>query len=388
MEKRGQVAMEFLMTYGWAIIVILIAIAGLWMLGVFNVDSPNTCQISAPFSCQDVFIDEAGISFQLALSESFTGGIKSISVNGLPCTEIIGSEEFEGGQVNNIRCVLTSLEVDEQASVKFEAASKQGNGFLKTTEGTASGKVKKSYYTRSGDPSLVVAFDFEDNAKDLSEQGNDGVLKNDVDCSVEGRFGSGCYFSGKTPNVLVPGSSPPSYSYTGDFIEIPHSNSLAITKEITIEAWLNPEVTDTPGGGPVEFQDFLSKGSYNIWRMALDEGGTNNLKIIQQFGAATEITLSEENVFTQGEWTHFAWTYDGSQSQIYINGEPSGPPIDITGNLAVNTASDFTIGSWKTSDDPRTTHNSPTRFYKGFIDELAVYNRALSTDEIKKHSLI
>jgi hypothetical protein len=51
MNKKGQAAMEFLMTYGWAILAAIIAIGALAWFGVFRPSVPETCTISAPFSC-------------------------------------------------------------------------------------------------------------------------------------------------------------------------------------------------------------------------------------------------------------------------------------------------------------------------------------------------
>jgi hypothetical protein len=53
MRKKGQAAMEFLMTYGWAILVVLIALGALFYLGVFSPRVPATCQANAPLSCTD-----------------------------------------------------------------------------------------------------------------------------------------------------------------------------------------------------------------------------------------------------------------------------------------------------------------------------------------------
>ncbi len=43
--KKGQAAMEFLMTYGWAILVVIIAIGSLWYFGALNPSTflPNQC---------------------------------------------------------------------------------------------------------------------------------------------------------------------------------------------------------------------------------------------------------------------------------------------------------------------------------------------------------
>lgn len=55
MNKKGQAAMEFLMTYGWAILVVLIAIGALAYFGVLNPGKylPSSCTISNQFGCQE-----------------------------------------------------------------------------------------------------------------------------------------------------------------------------------------------------------------------------------------------------------------------------------------------------------------------------------------------
>jgi len=55
MEKRGQAAMEFLMTYGWAILAAVIAIGVLAYFGVFSPSRyvQEMCTISPPFGCND-----------------------------------------------------------------------------------------------------------------------------------------------------------------------------------------------------------------------------------------------------------------------------------------------------------------------------------------------
>ena len=53
MNKKGQAAMEFLMTYGWAILVVLAAIGALAYFGVLSPDRfmPSKCMVSGGFSC-------------------------------------------------------------------------------------------------------------------------------------------------------------------------------------------------------------------------------------------------------------------------------------------------------------------------------------------------
>jgi hypothetical protein len=62
MFKKGQAALEFLMTYGWAILVVLVAIGALAYFGVLNPGAylPNTCLIGPGFSCDDFKVDGTG----------------------------------------------------------------------------------------------------------------------------------------------------------------------------------------------------------------------------------------------------------------------------------------------------------------------------------------
>lgn len=61
-QKKGQAAMEFLMTYGWALLVVLIAIGALAFFGVLNPSRflPNSCSLAPGFACNDFKVSEAG----------------------------------------------------------------------------------------------------------------------------------------------------------------------------------------------------------------------------------------------------------------------------------------------------------------------------------------
>ncbi|MEK6876243.1 MAG: hypothetical protein AABX63_02440, partial [Nanoarchaeota archaeon] len=54
-KKKSQAAMEFLMTYGWAILVVLVAIGALAYFGVLSPDKflPAKCQLPAGIACTD-----------------------------------------------------------------------------------------------------------------------------------------------------------------------------------------------------------------------------------------------------------------------------------------------------------------------------------------------
>ncbi len=83
-NKKAQAAMEFLMTYGWAILIVLIALAALFFLGVFNPRTTNTCLVSAPFTCTDVKVSGTTLNLVLAASGSYSS-LPSIVAAGANC---------------------------------------------------------------------------------------------------------------------------------------------------------------------------------------------------------------------------------------------------------------------------------------------------------------
>ena len=68
MNKRAQAAMEFLMTYGWAILVVLIAIGALAYFGVLNPNKflPQSCTLSPGLSCIDFAVYSDGVVIKIA----------------------------------------------------------------------------------------------------------------------------------------------------------------------------------------------------------------------------------------------------------------------------------------------------------------------------------
>jgi hypothetical protein len=80
MAKKGQAAMEFLMTYGWAILAAVIVIGVLAYFGVFTPSTyvPNTCVISAPFGC-----NAGSVNISAVIIEIMNGGGEGFNITSL-----------------------------------------------------------------------------------------------------------------------------------------------------------------------------------------------------------------------------------------------------------------------------------------------------------------
>lgn len=97
MSRKAQAATEFLMTYGWTILIIMIVIGLLFALGVFDIKTPNTCYTPEPYKCLDVKASGTTVSFLISASGvdgSANNAIdvtdpepKNIRVNGKDCPD-------------------------------------------------------------------------------------------------------------------------------------------------------------------------------------------------------------------------------------------------------------------------------------------------------------
>src|SRR3989344_6998129 len=69
MKRKGQAAMEFLMTYGWAILVVLIVIGALAYFGVLNPQTllPERCELQLGIRCKDHLISAATDDIRLSI---------------------------------------------------------------------------------------------------------------------------------------------------------------------------------------------------------------------------------------------------------------------------------------------------------------------------------
>jgi len=88
--KKGQAALEYLVTYGWAILVVLVVLSSLYFLGVFNPKTTNTYSIKAPLLIQDMAVRDNGILFKISSNIADAASITDITINGQSCNSLGG----------------------------------------------------------------------------------------------------------------------------------------------------------------------------------------------------------------------------------------------------------------------------------------------------------
>ncbi|MBC8470859.1 MAG: hypothetical protein H8D56_15410 [Planctomycetes bacterium] len=202
------------------------------------------------------------------------------------------------------------------------------------------------------DPALVGWWTFDEGtgniAADSSGNGNDGTLNGPLEWTTEGKIGGAMAFTGPYNFVLVEDAP-----------------SLNMTQEITIAAWINPSWT-----GNNRILQKSSGGGDNQYRL-IKEGG-NNIRVHLPPASNFEIT---GNIPPQGEWTHLAATYDHSMIRVYYDGVVVGETA-FSGNLAVSNGQLFIGNKW--AQAPAGDE------FNGIMDDVRIYNRALTQSEIKR----
>ncbi|MFH0870343.1 MAG: LamG domain-containing protein [archaeon] len=144
----------------------------------------------------------------------------------------------------------------------------------------------------------------------------------------------------------------------GDYVKVNDSNSLDLTNSFTISAWIYPAETQQGyvvckyGAYMIQFQG-VNTSQGGIW--------------INGTWTALVSTTSFLN-----EWTHVVFTYNGTRAIIYKNGAQTGSAS--TTSLADINTKDLYIGAKNSTDR--------TRDFNGSIDEVGVWNRALSSTEV------
>src|SRR5690606_10603071 len=146
-----------------------------------------------------------------------------------------------------------------------------------------------------------------------------------------------------------------------------HNNSLLETAHGTIEMWVKPgwdvrSSTTDPNPTLISMRD--GGGS----RYSFHIGGTyDRIGLYSTSGGWQYLTYT----FQKDTWYHIAFTYTASSTKVYINGEFRG---DLTNSIAPAViGKDLKIGASEVSN---------LEFFKGELDEVRIWNEALTAAEI------
>jgi len=151
---RAQAAMEYLMSYGWAIVIIVVALAVLVYLGVFSAGgkTPDICSFPPGIQCRTFRLETDG-SLNTTIYNGFSD---KIVITNVACTS---EQPTAQGEPPSWESANESIDAGYVGSVDF-AACKLGDGTTATGKlgDTYRGRLYIKYYLQSegsGSPSVI-----------------------------------------------------------------------------------------------------------------------------------------------------------------------------------------------------------------------------------------
>jgi len=205
---------------------------------------------------------------------------------------------------------------------------------------------------------LVAEWHFDGSAQDTSGSGNNGTINGAT--FVQGISGQALSFDG-----------------VDDMVVVPHSPSLSLEK-YTMEAWIkrnqNKELVETESILSKRYeQSWMDNYGLYIYPNGKVAASSYSPDIWTWFGVESAKNISA------GDWYHIAATYDRTTLKIYINGV-----LDNSVNKQYSPYQNnyqLVIGRACWGDPCLFRPSNPS--FNGIIDEVRLYNRALSESEIQ-----
>lgn len=165
-------------------------------------------------------------------------------------------------------------------------------------------------------------------------------------------------------------------AFVNPLVAVEDAASLRVTNALTIEAWVNPSAVSSARVilAKHEYPGTQPNGVQSAYLLGLTNNGALFFVLTPNGSVRTNSTLVTTNLLPLNLWSHVAATYDGFVMRLYLNGTqigqrnhtngifPGSAPLGIGG---------FPLGT-----------SSPWQF-SGLMDEVTLYNRALSATEIQ-----
>jgi len=202
----------------------------------------------------------------------------------------------------------------------------------------------------AGSGGLVAAYNFEEasgaTVVDASGKGNHGAISGATRTS-SGKYGSALSFDG-----------------VNDWVTVNDSASLDLTTGMTLEAWVYPTATMS------SWRNVLLKEQTGGLAYGLYANSDSN-QPVASLHIGGDQNLPGGSALTVNTWVHLTATYDGATERLYVNGNQVASKAQA-GSITVSGGA-LRIGG----------NSVWSEFFKGYIDEIRIYSRALSATEIQ-----
>lgn len=282
-------------------------------------------------------------------------------------SEFLGSEELTFNNANGEGTYANISWVPEDASYNLVAVADRARGFTSVFGTTDSSSAPSSRLVQNVGSDLIGYWRMDedhggdsngDTVEDFSGGQNDGETGGGIETNVEGVFESTGYrFDGSSPQYVDLGNK---INFNDD--------------TMALSTWVYPvpdEEDRTDSRIIAKSEGYLTEEAYYVLRKnQKDELG---LTFRLRTGGNVESFGPSGNVLDEEAWNHVAVSYDGSQVEIYVNGEEESSEPN-TGLIDADITEPTYIG-----DDP-----NADRAFGGRIDEFKLFDSSLTEAEVRE----
>ena len=404
MNKKGQSALEFIMTYGWALVVLLLVISSLWF--TFGGDKffvNEKCMMGPGFLCKDFSVDEGSI--QLKVLNSQGKNIDSFSFSSSECNYGSDTTELKNGKekiFSTTGCTFVEEVFDGvlDLSYKFSGStiihSKSASlvslistGNSQAFGGGNNGNSGGGYYSDGG---TVLLYKFDENygpiLKDESSKGNDGKIYGDTVVVYNFDDGSGNIVSDKSNwgfDGNFSGTTQWSSGISGGGVYLDAEDTTGIfmmngtsaenyEEDYSYSVWFKSNATS--GGDDVariisrDCSDYFCLYLYQLLN-------THQNKTAHHFDNANSFRTSP--LSDPFEWHHVVgtWDIDNNEFIYYLDGFEHTKRTNL--GTYVSSIRPIVLGG-NTEGDGNINGNN----FLGYIDEVSFYDKTLKPSEVSE----
>jgi uncharacterized protein (UPF0333 family) len=366
-NKKSQAAMEFLMNYGWALLVVLLVIAALAYFGMLNPERflPDKVNLGPGLVVAGTSVNENFI--QMLVNNGLGTPLYGFNINATTCGKDgvkTGTYDLAEGQTQKV--LLPCKQPSKSSKFKTDMiVSYTTRTYGESTTHSRKGDLRYGISDGCVNSDLIEGFNFNNNMKTCS--GKEGT------CT-----GSSC------PTKTADSISGSAYSFSkaeDDYIEM---TSLTDSTKVTYSVWFKPE--ECAGNRILSFVYDLGADGWNP-----DTGGHSRSSITLYAGCTVRgsagtygptaqcwekwIGITSTSTASLNQWNHVALSIDFDNelnSKLYLNGTLEGTSSVAIGAPCSNDDNILWIGRRKMENN-----------FQGSIDDVMIYKRILSDDEVK-----
>jgi hypothetical protein len=160
-----------------------------------------------------------------------------------------------------------------------------------------------------------------------------------------------------------------SFDGVNDWVTVADANALDFTTAMTLEAWVFPTASGAGSWRNVLIKERANGEVYNLYSNT--SSNVPEVYVVRATQAGTPLATSGTAAVPLNAWTHLAATHNGTMVRLYVNGVQVGTRA-VSGALLTSTGA-LRIGG----------NSLWGEFFQGRIDEVRIYNRALSAAEVQ-----